>query len=238
MRWLGVAISSVLAMAAMPAQAELVVTISKSQQQAAVTIDGAEAYRWPVSTGRRGFDTPSGTYRPERLEPHWYSRKYDNAPMPWSVFFYRGYAVHGTTEVANLGRAASHGCVRLHPDNAQALFSLVRQQGYRKTRIVVTDGGLPGAPGAVPMAANEKTADADSDSGRGFAKAFREIERRDDRTSRATAGRDDNGRRERDQRFERPLRVYDRDRASGESRVLLDREAWLRGLDRKYGIVR
>jgi hypothetical protein len=115
---------------------------------------------------------------------------------------------------------------------------LVRQQGYRKTRIVVTDGGLPGAPGAVPMAANEKTADADSDSGRGFAKAFRDMERRDDRASGAAAGRDDNGQRDRDRKFERPRRLFDRDRASGESRVLREREAWLRGLDRKYGIMR
>ena len=90
-----------------PARAELVVTISKADQRMSVAVDGSEMYRWPVSTGRGRYATPSGQWRPVRFERSWYSRKYDNAPMPFSIFFYRGYAVHGTTEVRHLGRAAS-----------------------------------------------------------------------------------------------------------------------------------
>jgi len=137
------------------ARAELVVNISKSQQRVAVIVNGSEAYRWPVSTGRRGYATPSGVYHPERLERHWYSHKYENSPMPWSVFFHRGYAMHGTMEAYNLGRAASHGCVRLRPDHARTLFGLVKRAGANHTRIVVLDGALPAirhVPHGVPMA--------------------------------------------------------------------------------------
>src|SRR3569833_2585157 len=137
------------------ARAVLVVNISKSQQRIAVIVDGSEAYRWPVSTGRRGYTTPSGVYHPDRLERHWYSRKYENSPMPWSVFFHRGYAMHGTMEAYYLGRAASHGCVRLRPDHARTLFGLVKRAGARHTRIVVRGGARPaGGPGphGVPMA--------------------------------------------------------------------------------------
>ncbi len=87
------------------------------------SIDGTELYRWPVSTGRRGHVTPSGTFHPIRLERHWYSRQYELTPMPWAMFFFRGYAVHGTMEAYNLGHVASHGCVRLRPDHAATLFS-------------------------------------------------------------------------------------------------------------------
>jgi len=123
--------------------AETVVTISKSQQQLAVTVDGEELYRWPVSTGRRGLDTPSGSFRPIRFERKWFSRQYDWSPMPYSIFFHGGYALHGTYEKRRLGQAASHGCVRLLPANAATLFSLVRREGKQDTRIVVTDAPLP-----------------------------------------------------------------------------------------------
>ena len=115
------------------AHAELVVNISKSQQRVAVIVNGSEAYRWPVSTGRRGYATPSGVYHPERLERHWYSRKYENSPMPWSVFFHGGYAVHGTLEVSHLGRPVSHGCVRLKPEQAYTLYSLIQREGLDVT---------------------------------------------------------------------------------------------------------
>ncbi len=152
MRCIAFAALGALLVVSAPAQAELVVNISKSQQRLAVVVDGTETYRWPVSTGRRGHETPAGKFRPVRLERHWYSHEYDMTPMPWSVFFHRGYAVHGTMEAYNLGHAASHGCVRLRPDNAATLFSLVRRQGIANTRIVVMNGALPAAPGAVPMA--------------------------------------------------------------------------------------
>ena len=124
------------------ARADVVINISKSQQQIGVSVNGAPRYRWQVSTGRRGYGTPNGHYRPQRLERHWYSRKYGNAPMPHSIFFHRGYAIHGTTEMARLGSVASHGCVRLHPANAATLFTLVERQGKKSTRIVVSDAAL------------------------------------------------------------------------------------------------
>ncbi len=86
-------------------------------------------YTWKVSTGRKGYRTPTGTWRIHRMHKRYYSRKYDNAPMPHAMFYYRGFAVHGTNYIKRLGRPASHGCVRLHPSNAAKLFSMVKQNG-------------------------------------------------------------------------------------------------------------
>lgn len=144
MRWAGLCVAAGVAAAVVPARADLVVTISKSQQRMSVAVDGNEAHRWLISTGRGRYATPAGQFRPVRFEKSWFSRKYDWAPMPHSIFFYKGYAIHGTTEIASLGRVASHGCVRLHPTNAATLFELARAE--RRVRIVVTDGRLPGIP--------------------------------------------------------------------------------------------
>lgn len=119
------------------ASAALLVYIDKSSQYMDVVIDGVRRFRWPVSTGRRGLGTPSGVFRPQMLARTWFSRRYYNSPMPYSIFFHRGYAIHGTYELSRLGGPASHGCVRLHPQNAAILFSLVREEGPRNTRIVV-----------------------------------------------------------------------------------------------------
>jgi hypothetical protein len=222
-----------------PAKAELLVNISKSQQRVSVVIDGAEAYRWPVSTGRRGHDTPSGSFRPLRLERHWYSRQYSLTPMPWAVFFNRGYAVHGTMEAYNLGHAASHGCVRLRPDNASILFSLVRHQGVRNTKVVIMNGPLPAVPGDKHMAdADTPPASAEQH----FAKALADV----DEQHLSAKTRTDAGLRQAD---EQPIakrasaRVADAELyrvsvGSDEARILRERQAWLRGLDRKYGITR
>ena len=122
------------------AQAGIVVTVDKTAQQLTVQVDGATRYQWPVSTARWGYRTPNGSYRPQRLERQWYSRKYDWSPMPYSIFFDGGYAIHGSTEISRLGRPASHGCIRLHPQNAAILFDLVKHN-VSNTRIVVTGGG-------------------------------------------------------------------------------------------------
>jgi len=119
------------------AQAAVVVTVDKSAQELSVTVDGAERYHWPVSTARWGYRTPNGTYRPQRLERKWFSRKYDWSPMPYSIFFNEGYAIHGSYEISRLGRPASHGCIRLHPENAALLFALVKEH-VGDTTIVVT----------------------------------------------------------------------------------------------------
>ena len=119
------------------ASAAVVVRIDRATQTMQVIVDGVPRYDWRVSTGRRSLPTPGGTYRPQRLETRWFSRKYHNSPMPHSIFFRGGIAIHGTYETAYLGQAVSHGCVRLEPANAAALFGLVREEGMGATTIVV-----------------------------------------------------------------------------------------------------
>ena len=124
--------------AAAPAYSAVVeARIDLSEQRMRVYQNGFLRYTWPVSTARRGYVTPVGNYRPQRLEKMWYSRKYHMSPMPHSVFFRGGYAIHGTDAVKRLGSPASHGCVRLHPDNARVLFELIRRYGKSATTIIV-----------------------------------------------------------------------------------------------------
>jgi lipoprotein-anchoring transpeptidase ErfK/SrfK len=118
------------------AAAELVVKIDKTAQRMSVLVDGAERHVWAISSGLDG-GPPRGTYKPYRIHRHWFSRKYQWSPMPHSIFFHEGYAIHGTGYVRRLGRPASHGCIRLHPDNAAALFALVKEHGRDNTRIEV-----------------------------------------------------------------------------------------------------
>lgn len=118
---------------------QLVATISISKQRMDVSVDGQHVLEWKVSTAGKGYVTPTGKFKPTRMHEMWYSRKYDNAPMPHSVFFHGGYAVHATPHVKNLGRPASHGCIRLHPDAAQDFFTLVETFGATNTSIVIVD---------------------------------------------------------------------------------------------------
>jgi hypothetical protein len=137
-RWLaGLAGIAISALAATPARADVVVHIDKYSQRMDVRIDGYPRYSWPVSTGRSGYGTPSGVFRPQMMARRWFSRKYYNSPMPHSIFFYHGFAIHGTTELSRLGGPASHGCVRLHPQHAAALYSLIERDGRGNTRIVI-----------------------------------------------------------------------------------------------------
>ena len=125
-------------LAAAPAQANVMIAVDKSRQQMSVSVDGVPRYRWSVSTGRAGYGTPNGTYHPQRLEKSWFSKEYYNSPMPHSIFFHGGYAIHGSYEIDRLGGPASHGCIRLHPANAATLFALVTREGMDGTTIVVT----------------------------------------------------------------------------------------------------
>ncbi len=112
------------------------ITISKTHQMMQVDTDEG-SYQFPVSTARKGYNTPTGTFRPYSLQPMHYSKKFDNAPMPHSIFFSGGYAIHATPHIRNLGRPASHGCVRLHPDDAAFLYNLVKHdRGGTTIRIV------------------------------------------------------------------------------------------------------
>src|SRR3984885_2467957 len=122
-----------------PARADVVVQIDKSSQRMEVSVDGMTRYNWPVSTGRSGYGTPSGVFHPQLMSRHYFSRKYYNAPMPHAIFFYYGFAIHGTNELSRLGGPASHGCVRLHPSHAAALFALVGRNGPRNTRIEISN---------------------------------------------------------------------------------------------------
>ena len=133
--------------ATLPASAKLLIEIDKSAQQMIVSQDGAQLYVWPVSTGQRGYDTPGGEFTPFRMEKEHYSREWDDAPMPHSIFFTkRGHAIHGTEHIRNIGRPASHGCVRLEPENARVLFGLVKQEGMTNVRVVLFGATGPGAP--------------------------------------------------------------------------------------------
>lgn len=98
---------------------------------------GETLYNWKVSTGRTGYRTPGGIYRPQRMHKIWYSKKYDNAPMPYAIFFNGGYAIHGTASTGRLGYPASHGCVRLATENARALYNLVIEVGPDRTEIII-----------------------------------------------------------------------------------------------------
>lgn len=238
------------------AKADILVTISKSQQRMSVTMDGEEAYRWPISTGRYRNPTPAGNFRPFRLERHWYSRQYSLTPMPWAMFFHRGYAVHGTMEAHNLGRPASHGCVRLRPDNAAILYSLLRREGLENAKFVVLNGPLPAPPGATPMAeenlpprGEEQFAQALPETAADHLSAKTHADTGTRRVEEKSVIREDNPKR--DPREQGRTKFASLDRAgvddagryrvsagSDEARILREREAWLRGLDRKYGIVR
>ncbi len=115
------------------------VVIDVSSQSMLVKVNGWHYGRWKVSTARSGYHTPRGSYRVQRTARVYFSKKYDNAPMPNSVFFHGGYAIHGTYHVKNLGRPASHGCVRLAPQNAAALYNLVQKYGRGSAKITIVN---------------------------------------------------------------------------------------------------
>ena len=121
-----------------PASAGVVAEIQLSSQRMTVKVDGLVRHVWAVSTARQGYATPTGSFQPVRLERVWYSTIYHGSPMPHAIFFHGNFAVHGTYETGALGRPASHGCVRLLPANARALFELIRAYGLGNSRIVVS----------------------------------------------------------------------------------------------------
>jgi hypothetical protein len=135
------------------ASAALLIQVDKSTQRMAVSRDGQPLYLWPVSTGRRGFDTPSGTFRPFRMDRDHFSREWDDAPMPYSIFFtMKGHAIHGTNH-ASIGQPVSHGCVRLSVAHAAALWALVKQETMANTTVVLT-GQTPER--AAPLVAQQR----------------------------------------------------------------------------------
>jgi hypothetical protein len=143
-----VAALAALCLLAPQASAKILIEIDKTAQRMIVSQDGMQLHVWPVSTGTRGYETPSGQYTPFRMEKDHFSREWDDAPMPHSIFFTaRGHAIHGTEHVRRIGQPASHGCVRLEPENARALFALVKQEGTANVRVVLFGQTGPGSPG-------------------------------------------------------------------------------------------
>jgi len=129
---------------AAPSAPIVVANIDKATQQMTVFVDGVETYTWPVSTGIGGYSTPSGEFTTSSMNKIWYSKQWDNAPMPHAVFFTKkGHAIHATNETKKLGKPASHGCVRLSPKNAETFFNLVKETGLENTQVVLT-GETPG----------------------------------------------------------------------------------------------
>jgi lipoprotein-anchoring transpeptidase ErfK/SrfK len=129
--------------------ATLILKADLTAQRLTVMIGGEIKHVWPISSGRRGYATPRGTFHPKWTARMWYSRQYDRSPMPHSVFFNRGVAFHGTRDTGFLGRPASHGCVRLAPANAAQLYALVHQHGYARTSVVVEGSPNYGLPTVV-----------------------------------------------------------------------------------------
>jgi lipoprotein-anchoring transpeptidase ErfK/SrfK len=122
----------------------IVINIDKTKQKMTIFLGGVKKYEWPVSTGKGGYSTPSGTYTATSMNEIWYSKQWDNAPMPHSIFFIKdGHAIHGSYEVKNLGKPVSHGCVRIAPENAATLYALVAKNGLENTQVMLT-GVTPG----------------------------------------------------------------------------------------------
>ncbi len=127
-----------------PPKPVIVANIDKGTQEMTVFIDGVETHTWPVSTGIGGYSTPTGEYTTTSMNKIWYSRQWDNAPMPHAVFFTKkGHAIHATNEVKKLGSPASRGCVRLSPKNAETFYTHVKKSGLKNTQVVLT-GVTPG----------------------------------------------------------------------------------------------
>jgi len=143
MRSFFIAVAALMLFAASSAQAKIYITIDKDAQMMTVAVDGVERYRWPVSTGNPSHETPNGTFRAFRMEADHYSKEFDDAPMPHSIFFTKiGHAIHGTVYENRLGTPASHGCVRLSQAHASTLYALVEEQGVLNTTVTLTGSSV------------------------------------------------------------------------------------------------
>ncbi len=138
MKKIFVMMAALVAMTGVAKAEDVIITVDVSDQIMLVETP-TDYYEWNVSTGRKGYNTPRGVFQPYHMAKMHYSRKYDNAPMPNSIFFHGGYAIHATDAVNNLGRPASHGCIRLHPQNAKWLYRIVSEYGKENTTILIVD---------------------------------------------------------------------------------------------------
>jgi hypothetical protein len=134
-----IAVTGLMLFATGAAQAKVSITVDKNAQLMTVAVDGVERYRWPVSTGLPSYETPNGSFKTFRMEEDHYSKEFDDAPMPHSIFSTKiGHAIHGTDSVNRLGSPASHGCVRLSRANAATLYALVKEDGVLNATVTLT----------------------------------------------------------------------------------------------------
>src|SRR5712672_4477682 len=139
MRSFLVAFTGLVLFATGAAQAKVAITVDKNNQLMTVAVDGVERYHWPVSSGLPSYETPSGSIRTFRMEEDHFSKEFDDAPMPHSIFFTKiGHAIHGTDSESRLGSPASHGCVRLSRAHASTLYELVQKEGVLNTNVTLT----------------------------------------------------------------------------------------------------
>src|SRR5271167_3089573 len=139
MRSFLIAVAGLMLFTAGTAQAKVYITVDKDAQMMTVAVDGVERYRWPVSTGIPSHETPNGSFRTFRMEEDHFSKEFDDAPMPHSIFFTRvGHAIHGTESEGKLGLPVSHGCVRLSRANAATLYAMVEKDGVLNTTVTLT----------------------------------------------------------------------------------------------------
>jgi len=164
-----IAVATLILAASAPAGAGVLITVNKSTQRMTVEVDGDLRWTWPVSTGQVAYDTPSGRFTAFRMEADHFSKEWDDAPMPHSIFFtQKGHAIHGYLNTSRIGSPASHGCVRLAPDNAAKLYALVEEQGLPSTKVVLTGDvrvalggrGLPRSRNVAESVASEGPLDA------------------------------------------------------------------------------
>jgi lipoprotein-anchoring transpeptidase ErfK/SrfK len=150
-----------------PPPVTLVLNADLGAQRLAVIENGVTKHTWKISSGREGYATKTGTFRPQWASRMWYSRQYDDAPMPHAIFFHKGMAFHATTAVRKLGQRASHGCIRLAPSNAETLFKLVHRHGYARTKIIVHNGAKSDEPTASVKSPRKRAAGAPRSAPRG-----------------------------------------------------------------------
>lgn len=118
--------------------ADVVARVDLSQQRMRVYVKGRQTHVWRVSTGKKGWRTPTGQFQPYLMYRNYYEKHWQ-AHLPFLVALTKsGIAIHGTNATHKLGRPASHGCIRLSISNASQFYRLVKKHGLRKTRVIVT----------------------------------------------------------------------------------------------------
>jgi len=116
---------------------QLIAKVDVSEQTMRVYRNSKQIHKWRVSTARKGKYTLRGQWRGKMLSKNHKSSLYNNAPMPYSIFYSGNFAIHGTNQTSRLGRPASAGCIRLDTGNARKLYAMTEAVGLRNLKVVV-----------------------------------------------------------------------------------------------------